>query len=221
MRLATGLPRPFAHDDAGDTRRRGRERQQARKEQHHQRAGEQADRESGDKPQSCRLRSRARRRAPKIAAGALEVGRLPLELLRGGAYQGLAAALGRRIVRRALPENRRLLYAVHPLRNSVERLHELGELGLVVLRRLDLFELVESRFQPTPHHGHFRADLRALRLDRAPERIERGGRVAGVLVQCLPCDSLPCRRPAPSYSPCLPSQTDALICRLRDISSCS
>src|SRR5690606_21253019 len=97
----------------------------------------------------------------------------------------------RRIVLRALPENRRLLDAVHPLRNIVERLHELGELGLVVLRRLDLFELVESRFQPAPHHGHFRADLRALRLDRAPERVERGGRVPRVLVQCLPCDSFP------------------------------
>ena len=105
----------------------------------------------------------------KVPAGALEVGRLPLELLRGGAYQGLAAALEeRRIVLRALPKNGGLLYAVHPLRNIVERLHELGELGLVVLRRLDLFELVESRFQPTPHHGHFRAYLRALRLDRAP-----------------------------------------------------
>ncbi len=111
----------------------------------------------------------------EVPAGALEVGRLPLELLRGGAYQGLAAALEeRRIVCRTLPENRRLLYAVQPLRNIVERLHELGELGLVVLRRLDLFELVESRFQPAPHHGHFRADLRALRLDRAPERVERG-----------------------------------------------
>src|SRR5690606_3248250 len=128
----------------------------------------------------------------KIPAGALEVGRLPLELLRGGAYQGLAAALeDRRIVLRALPENGRLLYAVQALRDNAELLHELGELGLVIGLRLDLFELVESSFQPAPHHGHFRADLRALRLDRAPKRVERGGRVAGVLVQCLPCDSFP------------------------------
>ena len=68
------------------------------------------------------------------------------------------------------------------LRDNGELLHELGELGLVVLRRLDLFELVEGRFQPAPHDGHFRADLRALRLDRAAQRIEGGGRIAGVLV---------------------------------------
>ena len=102
----TGLPRPFAHDDAGDTRR-GRERQQARKEQHHQRAGEQADSEGDDKPPILPIAlPRAGDVRRKIAAGALEVGRLPLELLRGGAYQCLAAALEqRRIVLRALPEN--------------------------------------------------------------------------------------------------------------------
>ena len=91
------------------------------------------------------------------------------ERLHGGPHQALAGTLERRrIVLRALPENRRLLDAVHPLRNAVERLHELGELGLIVGLRLDLFELVEGGFQPATDDRHFRADLRALRLDRPP-----------------------------------------------------
>ena len=45
---------------------------------------------------------------------------------------------------------------------------KLNELGLVVGLRLDLLELVEGGFQPATDDRHFRADLRALRLDRAP-----------------------------------------------------
>ena len=148
----------------------GREGQETRQQQNQEYADEQPDKAGHPHAEILTFPVvGAFRVGGEVPAGALEVGRLPLELLRGGAYKGLAAALeDRRIVLRALLENGRLLYAVHPLRNIVERLHELGELGLVVLRRLDLFELVESRFQPAPHHGHFRADLRALRLDRAP-----------------------------------------------------
>ena len=75
----TGLPRPFAHDDTGDTRR-GRERQQARKKQHHERADDQAESERGDKPPILSLalpRTGDVRR--KIPAGALEVGNRPVK----------------------------------------------------------------------------------------------------------------------------------------------
>ncbi len=86
---------------------------------------------------------------------------------------------------RALPENGRLLDTMQALCDNTELLHELGfAIGL----RHDPFELVENGFQPAPHHGHFRADLRALRLDRASWRIERGGRIAGVLVPITACD---------------------------------
>ena len=67
----------------------------------------------------------------EVPAGALKVRRLPLELLRGGAYQGLAAALeGGRIVLRALPENGRLLYAVQALRDNAELLTSWASWGL-------------------------------------------------------------------------------------------
>ena len=78
--------------------------------------------------------------------------------------------------------------------------------------------------------GHRRRpDLRGLDSEgvqagrRGVEDLEqRGGRVAGVLVQCLPCDSFPVvvqlRHILRAY---LPKPMPRLICRLRDISSCS
>lgn len=74
----------------------------------------------------------------EVPAGALKVRRLPLELLRGGAYQGLAAALGERPHSVACPAGEwAISHAVQALRDNAELLHELGELGLVIGLWLD------------------------------------------------------------------------------------
>jgi hypothetical protein len=69
--------------------------------------------------------------------------------------------------------------------DNAELLHEPR---FLVGLRSDPFELVESGFQPAPHHGHFRADLHVLRLDPASLRIARSGRITSVLVPTTACD---------------------------------
>lgn len=80
----------------------GREGQEARQQQNQEYADEQPDKAGHPHAEILIFPVvGAFRVGGEVPAGALEVGRLPFELLRGGAYQGLAAALERgRIVLR-------------------------------------------------------------------------------------------------------------------------
>src|SRR5690606_2304964 len=92
---------------------------------------------------------------------------------------------------RPIAQDRRLLDRLKAFTNAGELLHDAAKVGTVIGRLLEPLELLERRFHTLADHGHFRADLRALRLDRAPQRLDRGGRVAGIVGHCLRLESCP------------------------------
>src|SRR5690606_2284794 len=83
------------------------------------------------------------------------------------------------------------LDGLKPLIDNGEMLDDAAKVGAVIARLAELVGLLQRQFYALADNSHLRAELRAPRLDRAPQRRERSRRVPGVLGRRLPCESFP------------------------------
>lgn len=90
---------------------------------------------------------------------------------------------------RAIAQNGRLFDALQALPDLGELLDDPAEVGAIVGRLLEFLELFERRFHTLADRRHFTAEVGGEVFDRLPQRLESGGRIAGVVRQYLRVES--------------------------------